>query len=899
MATRAHRITFRSLICMTVSLIGLGVLAIGITLWGLRSDAITDAKTDAGNIASVLAEQTSRSVQSIDIVMTELQEQIAQRGGSTPEQREQFLKSEITHRLLKERLDRLSQADVIAIVNKDGQLTNASRSWPTPNADLSDRDYYQYFKNTDDNGVHISNLLVNRVTSARTIFFTKRISGPGNEFLGVVLVGVKLDYFQHIYNSITSMRHQSFLFLRNDGTVLVRHPDPEHRGGFKMPADSPWYELAASGGGYYRTPGYFDGVARLVAVRPLRDYPVVINVAVSEAAALANWERRAMFIGAGTLLAVLCSLLLLKALNTQFGRLLNSEASLAEREANLAEKSGELERANARVDAALNNMSQGLAMFDRNETLLVCNGRYLELYGLSPEKVKPGCTLHRLLEYRKEAGTFASDIDEYIDNLRGLLARGESEYLTTHLGDGRVVAVHNRPAAGGGWVATHEDITERQRVETRVAHMARHDALTDLANRVLFREKMDEALARLQRYGDKFSLFVFDLDMFKAVNDSLGHPVGDALLKAVSQRLRDLVRDSDTVGRLGGDEFAIIQIGERNQKEGAVTLANRLLEKISEPYHIDGNDIVVGISIGIALAPHDGADADTLLKNADLALYRAKSEGRKDFRFFEADMDMEIRMRRALEVDLRNAMARNEFEIHYQTVIDAGTREASGVEALIRWRHPQHGLVAPDKFIPLAEEIGLIIPLGEWILRKACSDAANWPANIKLAVNLSPVQFRNGNLVSIVTSALAESGVSPQRLELEITESVLLQKNANNLGILHQIKRLGVGIVLDDFGTGYSSLSYLRMFPFDKIKIDKSFVAEMPNRMDCAAIVAAITGLGRSLGIETTAEGVETDEQFSLLRAAGCTHAQGFLFSKPRPLAELDFKRAGKKEKAA
>jgi diguanylate cyclase (GGDEF)-like protein/PAS domain S-box-containing protein len=884
---------------MTVSLIGLGVLAIGVTLWGLRTDAIADASNDAGNIATVLAEQTTRSVQSVDIVITELQEKIALHGGSTPEYRDRFLQSEAANRILKERLERLSQADVIAFTDKNGKLVNTSRTWPSPDLDLSDRDYYQYFKNNADNGVYISNLLVNRTSGERTLFFTKGIRGPNDEFLGVILVGVKLAYFQHIYNSITSLRHQSFLFLRKDGSVLVRHPDPEIRAGYKMPASSPWYGLVSGGGGHYRSPGYFDGVARIVAVRPLRDYPVVINVAVSEEAALTNWKRRAIFIGAGTLLAVLCSLLLLKALNTQFRRLLDSEASLAERESNLAEKSDELERANARVDAALNNMTQGLAMFDQEERLLVCNERYLQLYGLTSEQVKPGCSLRDLLTYRKAAGTFVADIDEYIVNLRAVLARGESEYLTTHLGDGRVVAVHNRPAAGGGWVATHEDITERQRVETRVAHMARHDSLTDLANRVLFREKMDDALARLQRYGDKFSLFVFDLDMFKAVNDSLGHPVGDALLKAVAQRLRGLVRETDTVGRLGGDEFAIIQIGERNQKEGAVGLANRLLETISKPYQIDGNDIVVGISIGIALAPHDGADADALLKNADLALYRAKSEGRKDYRFFEANMDMEIRMRRAMEVDLRNAMARDEFEIHYQTVIDSSSSDTCGVEALIRWRHPQHGLVAPDRFIPLAEEIGLIIPLGEWILRKACTDAAHWPGHIKLAVNLSPIQFRNGNLVGIVRDALAESGFSPRRLELEITESVLLQKNANNLGILHELKRLGVGIVLDDFGTGYSSLSYLRMFPFDKIKIDKSFVAEMPNSADCAAIVCAITGLGRSLGIETTAEGVETEEQFSLLRAAGCTHAQGYLFSKPRPLAELAFTHRGKKEKAA
>jgi len=538
-------------------------------------------------------------------------------------------------------------------------------------------------------------------------------------------------------------------------------------------------------------------------------------------------------------------------------------------------------------------------MFDSDGRLVVCNERYLQMYGLSSEVVKPGCALRELLECRKAAGTFSGNIDQYIADLLVKLARGKHTYITTHLSDGRIVAVHNEPAAGGGWVATHEDITQRQLAEAKVSHMARHDALTDLANRVLFREKMDEVLGRLQRHGSKFSLFVFDLDMFKAVNDSLGHPVGDALLKAVAQRLRGLVRETDTVGRLGGDEFAIIQVGEADQKAGAISLAARLLETISAPYNIDGHEIVIAISIGIALAPHDGSDADVLLKNADLALYRAKSEGRKDFRFFEADMDAKMRLRRALEIDLRNAVAHGEFDIHYQTIVDVVTRAPCGAEALVRWHHPQRGLIAPDTFIPVAEDIGLIIPLGEWILRKACAAASQWPAQVKLSVNLSPIQFRNGNLVDIVTSALAESGLAPQRLEVEITESVLLQKEAGNVAILHQLKELGIGIVLDDFGTGYSSLSYLRMFPFDKIKIDRSFVEEMPFRKDCAAIVCAIAGLGRSLDITTTAEGIETDEQFSLVRAAGCSQAQGFLFSRPRPAGELDFKRAAANEKAA
>jgi diguanylate cyclase (GGDEF)-like protein/PAS domain S-box-containing protein len=889
MSNRDRHLTILGLNGIAIGLIGAAVLAIGLTLWGLRSDAINEAGGDAGNIATVLAEQTARSVQSIDIVMAELKERIATFGTTPSEEFYRRLRRADVHDILKERVARLPQASVITLADKDGRVLSSSRRWPPPDIDLSDREFFQVLKANPGTKLHVAAPLPSRVTGAQNIFFSTPLVDGGGDFAGAVIVGVELTYFRKLYDSITSLRHQAFLLVRKDGTVLVRHPDPDDRVGRKVPADSPWYRLAAEGGGYYRSPGYFDGIPRLVAVRSLPDYPLVVNVAIVEATALSNWQRRATLIGIGTLLAVFCSVFLLKQLSKQFRRLLDSQASLAEREARLAEKSQELERANLRIDAALNNMSQGLCMFDRDERLVICNDQYLEMYGLSPEIVKPGCTLRDLLEHRKAAGNFSGDVDQYIADLRAQVARKDGKPVIVHLNDGRVTAVQNQPTDDGGWVATHEDITERQRAQARIAHMARHDALTDLANRVLFKERMDEALARLRERGDRFSIFVFDLDLFKAVNDSLGHPVGDALLKAIAKRLMTGTRDGDTIGRLGGDEFAILQSVEGDQTEAAHRLANRLMETIAAPYSIDGHRIVIGISLGIALAPDHGIDADQLLKNADLALYRAKSEGRNGYRFFERAMDDDARLRHTLEIDLRNAVSRNEFELHYQTVVNIATRETCGVEALIRWRHPRHGLIPPDRFIPLAEEIGMIIPLGEWIMRQACMDAAASPEHIKLAVNLSPVQFRTGNLVDVVTEALVASGLSPERLELEITESVLLQKDAGNLAVLHQLKSLGVWIVLDDFGTGYSSLSYLRLFPFDKIKIDRSFVAELSSRPDCAAIVCAVTGLGRSLQIETTGEGVETQEQLELLRAAGCTQAQGYLFSRPIPVRELDF----------
>jgi diguanylate cyclase (GGDEF)-like protein/PAS domain S-box-containing protein len=430
------------------------------------------------------------------------------------------------------------------------------------------------------------------------------------------------------------------------------------------------------------------------------------------------------------------------------------------------------------------------------------------------------------------------------------------------------------------------DVTERKHAEARIAYMAHHDALTDLPNRVLFHERLNELLGRAPGGDARLAVHCLDLDHFKGVNDTLGHPIGDELLKAVAQRLRQALRGSDMVARLGGDEFAIVQFPLRKPEE-ASALANTLIDLVSRPYEVHGHEFVVGASIGIALAPGDGTASDVLLRNADMALYRAKAEGRDTAHFFEPEMDRRIQARRMLELDLRKAFANGDFELFYQPLINLNTDSVSGFEALLRWRHPERGMIAPAEFIPLAEEIGLIVPLGEWVLRQACSEAVRWPGGLKVAVNLSPLQFRNRGVVKAVVNALAYSQLPPNRLELEITESVLLGETDANLATLHQLRKIGVSISMDDFGTGYSSLSYLRCFPFDKIKIDRSFVKELSERPDCVAIIRAVAGLGLSLGIATTAEGIETTEQLERVRAEGCTEVQGYLFSPPRPASEL------------
>ena len=430
------------------------------------------------------------------------------------------------------------------------------------------------------------------------------------------------------------------------------------------------------------------------------------------------------------------------------------------------------------------------------------------------------------------------------------------------------------------------DVTERKAAEARIAYMAHHDALTNLPNRVLFHERLNALLARVRRNGESLAVHCLDLDHFKGVNDTLGHPIGDELLQTVAQRLSKCLRDSDMVARLGGDEFAVVQY-PLDGPHDAGALANKLIEVVSEPYDVHGHEFVVGGSIGIALAPGDGEQADVLLRNADMALYRAKAEGRGSAHFFEPEMDRRVQARRLLELDLRKAFAHGEFELFYQPLVNLNANAVSGFEALLRWRHAERGMIGPAEFIPLAEEIGLIVPLGEWVLRQACTEAMRWPDILKVAVNLSPAQFRSRGVVKAVLTALAYSRLPPDRLELEITESVLLGETDANLATLHQLRELGVRISMDDFGTGYSSLSYLRCFPFDKIKIDRSFVKELSERPDCVAIIRAVAGLGLSLGIATTAEGVETSEQLERVRAEGCTEVQGYFFSPPRPASQL------------
>src|SRR5580704_13148913 len=543
---------------------------------------------------------------------------------------------------------------------------------------------------------------------------------------------------------------------------------------------------------------------------------------------------------------------------------------------------------NLQFDTAINNMSQGLCFFDAAHRLIVCNDRYVGMYDLSRDRVGPGTTLAEIVDMRFEAGSFpAMSREEYLHWRTNVAVSHEPTDSIVELQNGKTFKIRHRPMPDGGWVATHEDITEQRRSEVKIEYMAHHDALTDLANRVLLNERLEQALGRRIHREEFVAVHHLDLDQFKAVNDTFGHPVGDKLLKIVAERLRALVRETDTIARMGGDEFVIVQAPIADPAE-ATSLAQRIIASMSEPFDLDGHQAVIGASVGIAVGPSDGLKPDRLLRNADLALYRAKGDGRGTFRFFEPAMDLQMQTRRIMEQDLRKALHAGEFELYYQPVVNLASGDISGFEALIRWNHPEQGVIPPASFIPLAEETGLIVPVGEWVIRQACATAAQWPGNLNVAVNISAVQFRSPGLMQVIVGALAASGLEPTRLEIEITETVLLQQRETTLAVLHQLRALGIRIAMDDFGTGYSSLTYLQCFPFDKIKIDRSFVKDIAENTGSLNIVRAVAALANGLGMTATAEGVETSEQLQTITSEGCTEMQGFLFSRPVPASEIE-----------
>ncbi len=829
-----------------------------------RAVALADTRRATANLGQVLAEQTARTLLPVDLTLRQIQDRMEKTGPDIVA----TLGSAATFTMLADRLKGLPQADALVLVGADGRLANSTRGFPPRPFDLSGRDMFRYFSTHDDRTIYVSQPVKTLATGAWTVYFGRRINGPPGVFAGYAGAAFTLASLEDFYAAVTP-RHGSVTLLRRDGMILVHYPHIEPGIGIRLPPEAPWYSVLAEGGGSYRSPGYLTGVPGFFAVRPLRDFPLVIDASTSEAAALNNSRRQVVWLAIGAVVAIGCVIVLLRVFSLQFGR--------------LEQQNRQLETGRRQFDAVLDAMSQGLTFF-RSHTLIVCNRRYRDIYRLSPEQAREGTMLEEVLRHRAANGSFPDmDAAEYMARRDALCREGHPFDLIDELRDGRTIAMHFQPMREAGWVATHEDITERRRAEERLVFMARHDGLTELPNRTLFHERLADAVA-LTRPGTHCAVLCLDLDGFKTVNDTLGHPVGDALLQAVAQRLCGEVRDIDTVARLGGDEFAIIQVGIESA-DAAAGLAERIIRLIHQPYDFDGERVVVGISLGITLAPGDGTAPDILLKSADTALCLAKLEGRGTYRFFEPDMNARLHGRRVLELDLRKALPADDFSLHYQPMLNVASGKVVAFEALIRWNHPDRGMVHPIDFISIAEDTGLIVPIGAWALLRACREAAAWPGDVSVAVNLSSAQFKGVQLLSVVQEALAASGLEPRRLILEITESVLLHKNDAQQALLHRFRALGIGIALDDFGTGYSSLSYLCGFPFDTIKIDQTFVRDLGTREESKVIVGAIIELARGLGMASTAEGVETSGQLAVLRTLGCTTVQGYLFSRPVPAA--------------
>ena len=830
-----------------------------------RERALQSAEHQLDNTVLLLARHFDQQLNDFITIQREVAAQARLENLATPEAFRAHMSTRDLHQALKAKASGHNDVAGVNVFDADGRLINSSESWPVRSLDVSDRAYFRTFKSGTGSTILIE-LVHGRFTDDWATVIGYKVTAANGEFLGVITRAITPASFEKFFASLTLGEGGAISMYHRNGTLLARYPHVEEMIGSNF-TSGPVHRLILSktDHGTIRLTSPIDGIDRLASTRALSEFPISMIATTTVSDALADWREQTRFLIAVASISVL----LIAGLLFLVVRKLSRHHRLEKQ----------------RLDTAVNNIPQGLVVYDSSAHVTVCNRRYIEMFGLSADVVKPGCAMQDLISHRKETGSFDGDVEQFCAAIIHDVSLGRVTNQITEAPGGRAIQIINQPLEAGGWVATIEDVTERRDAEARITHLAHYDPLTDLPNRALFHQRLALELTRIAA-GEQLAVLYIDIDEFKSVNDTLGHLIGDELLKSVALSLSGCIRDDGFVARLGGDEFAVVQTAVKSEAE-IVDLATRIFDAIRMPYQCLGHQVTTDASIGVALAPQHGTDLSQILKNADMAMYAAKSAGRRTYRFFEPDMDAQVKARRLLEMDLRQAMSQGALEVYYQPCVDLQNNKITGCEALLRWRHPERGMVSPAEFIPIAEETGLINQIGEWVLTTACAEATTWPEDIKLAVNVSPVQFKSGTLALKIVAALAASGLAASRLELEITEAVLIRDDDAALAILHQLRAIGVRIALDDFGTGYSSLSYLQRFPFDKIKIDRCFVTDIEDPDGSSSIVQAVVNIAAARHMTTTAEGVETKQQQQLLRALGCSEMQGYLFSKPKPAAEI------------
>jgi len=836
-----------------------------------RERAIKAAERDLTNTALLLSRHFDQQLSDLQHVHQDILTYVRTGGLDTAEAFERQMSQLATHEMLRTRLATLPHVGALNVFNREGWLINSSEMWPVPDVRISDRRYFAEFTSGRPTPDVLVEPVISKVTGVWTTVFVRKIVDREGNIIGFASRGVEPSHFEDFVASLALDSDTTISMIHRNGTVIARYPQDRSIVGKNVSA-MPQFQRAVEAGGNIagRFVSRMTDDDRIGAFRSLHHFPIMIVAATKTETALAGWRAQSRLQSVAAVLAVIVVVVIISLIVRQLQRQHRAAQKL------LSEKSQHL-------DTAINNMTLGLLLFNAQGRLVICNERYIEMFSLSRDVVKPGCSLHELIRHRRENGTFVGDVDSYCQKF--LDPKGDKAKDTViSVPDGRLIHLIYKRSPDGGWSTTLEDITERRRVEARIERLAHYDSLTGLPNRTLFQRRADELLQHTAYAAYmRFAILYIDIDEFKRINDSLGHTIGDEFLKAVAARLSQSIGPDDFVARLGGDEFAIVQ-RDAPSEDHVSALVARIYTALRTPFDCRGHSLAADASIGVALAPDHGNNLHGLLKSADLAMYAAKAAGRRTYRFFEPAMETEANQRRALEIDLRAAIAEGAFEIHYQPLVDLQTNAVTGCEALLRWRHPRRGMVSPAEFVPIAEETGLIEEIGDWVLRTACTEAAGWPDHVRIAVNVSPVQFRSQTLSLKVAAALAESGLDPRRLELEITEAVLIADDDAALVALNQLRELGVRIALDDFGTGYSSLSYLQRFPFDKIKIDRSFVQELARG---TSIIKAVVSIAADRNMVTTAEGVETEEQRATVHALGCTQMQGYLFSPPREAQEV------------